>query len=54
MSIKEYKKILGNLTIIQKEIDKEQDELWKFSTFIQSLKNVLNYVETGNPYPEEI
>ena len=54
MSVIEYKKILGNLIIIKEEIDKEQEELWKFSTFIQSLKNVLNYMETGNPYPEEI
>jgi hypothetical protein len=35
---------------LQQEIDKERDDLFKFSIFLDSLKNVVNYMKTGDPF----
>jgi len=34
------------------DLSKEIDKLYDYMTFLNSLKVVVNYLETGKPYPE--
>ncbi len=49
----EFKATMDSLTEIQEELNKEREEIWKALEFIRSLRSVINFTETGNPYPDD-
>jgi hypothetical protein len=54
MPLENYEKMLNSLTDLEEEINKEREEIWKISAFISSLRSVVSYLKTGNPYPDEV
>ena len=51
--LKDLKKMLGELSGLQDKLRIEREEISNALTFIYSLKSVINYAETGNPYPDD-